>query len=165
LIREMPPTDSILESPADVLVCPVNMVPGVMGAGLAKAFADRWPTLKWLHRKAIQDHQIVLGNGDAVWLRDVKRPNISCLGIYLFPTKDDWRKPSKIEWIAAGLDSLEVFVVHASDPSYGDRRLRSVAIPALGAGLGGLPWATVRPLILSLCERYPAIDWTIYPPR
>jgi O-acetyl-ADP-ribose deacetylase (regulator of RNase III) len=56
-----------------------------------------------------------------------------------FPTKKHWRGASELEYIELGLRDL-VAVIR-------DRRIRSIAIPPLGAGLGGLAWRDVRPLI------------------
>ena len=56
-----------------------------------------------------------------------------------FPTKKHWRSPSKLEYIELGLRDL-VKIIH-------ERRIGSIAIPPLGAGLGGLAWRDVRPLI------------------
>ena len=59
--------------------------------------------------------------------------------IVYFATKDDWRRPSQLTWIAEGLPRLEAQL----------RRLGmiSVALPWLGCGLGGLRRQDVRPLI------------------
>ena len=56
-----------------------------------------------------------------------------------FPTKQNWLAPSKLEWIESGLKDLRRFLV--------ENHVGSVAIPALGAGLGGLDWTDVRALI------------------
>ena len=56
-----------------------------------------------------------------------------------FPTKDKWRGNSQIKWIVDGLQDLRRVLL--------EKRIKSVAIPALGAGNGGLKWAEVRPKI------------------
>ena len=53
-----------------------------------------------------------------------------------FPTKQDWRAPSRLEWIVSGLQDLRRFLL--------EEEVASVAIPALGAGNGGLDWPVVR---------------------
>ncbi len=53
-----------------------------------------------------------------------------------FPTKRHWRDPSRLEWVVDGLQDLRNFLI--SHP------VQSIALPALGAGLGGLPWPLVR---------------------
>lgn len=62
--------------------------------------------------------------------------------IILFPTKDHWRLKSRIEWIDQGLACLR--------DSYQKWGLKSIAMPQLGCGLGGLQWERVKPVI----ERY-----------
>lgn len=58
-----------------------------------------------------------------------------------FPTKRHWREPSRIENIGSGLQALvQVIQEHA---------IRSIAIPPLGCGLGGLDWQAVKPLIVA----------------
>ena len=56
-----------------------------------------------------------------------------------FPTKKHWSNPSKLEWIEDGLKDLRRFLIK--------QNVQSVAIPALGSGLGGLDWKDVRRLI------------------
>lgn len=56
-----------------------------------------------------------------------------------FPTKRHWRQPSRLEWIGEGVVDLRRGIL--------DRHIRSIAIPPLGCGLGGLAWEQVRPAI------------------
>lgn len=56
-----------------------------------------------------------------------------------FPTKRHWRGKSRIEDIEAGLVDLARVIR--------DKGIRSIAIPPLGCGLGGLAWNDVRPRI------------------
>ena len=53
-----------------------------------------------------------------------------------FPTQKHWRNPSKLEWIEGGLKDLR----HVIE----DRKIRSIALPPLGVGNGGLDWYEVR---------------------
>ena len=123
---------SIFDVAADALINPVNCV-GVMGAGLALAFKERFPHCWDPYSRACRE--MTPRPGTLLYVPPVaESPGIIC-----FPTKDDWRDPSRIQWIDDGLSFL---VAHAD--SWG---IRSVAIPQLGCGLGGLPWAEVRPVI------------------
>lgn len=74
-----------------------------------------------------------------------------------FPTKRHWRGNSRIEDIETGLFELldEIKV----------RGIRSIAIPPLGSGLGGLDWSRVRPLIEHALESVPAVAATVYEPH
>ncbi len=53
-----------------------------------------------------------------------------------FPTKKHWRHPSRMEWVRSGLQDL-VRVIR-------EERIRSIAMPPLGCGNGGLEWSQVR---------------------
>ena len=116
---------SIFDSKAQVLVCPVNCV-GVMGKGLAKEFDKKFPEFGIDYRRFCKSGHAKPGK--TVWIR----------GLYAAFTKDNWRNPSRIEWVA---DCLRGFEGRA----YSDR-LTSIAIPQLGCGCGGLDWADVEPL-------------------
>jgi O-acetyl-ADP-ribose deacetylase (regulator of RNase III) len=73
-----------------------------------------------------------------------------------FPTKIHWRGRSRLEYIASGLEAL-VSEIRA-------RRIRSIAIPPLGTGLGGLEWAEVRPLIDRALSELPDVEVEVYEP-
>ena len=91
-------TDSIFASDADALVCPVNTV-GVMGAGLAKAFDQRYPGAALTYYLCCETNRLEIGA--VLVAHDPKLA--SGRVIVFFPTKQDWRKPSRPEYIEAGL--------------------------------------------------------------
>jgi len=74
-----------------------------------------------------------------------------------FPTKKHWRGNSKIEDIEAGLKALR----HEVE----SRSIKSVALPPLGTGLGGLPWPAVRARILDALEPLVDVDVVVFEPR
>jgi O-acetyl-ADP-ribose deacetylase (regulator of RNase III) len=74
-----------------------------------------------------------------------------------FPTKRHWRGKSRIEDVEAGLDAL-VAEIRA-------RGIRSIAIPPLGAGLGGLPWPKVRALIEGAMAALPDVEVLLFEPK
>ena len=125
---------SIFESPARTHTNPVNCV-GVMGAGLARQFKSRYPEMYRNYRLMCETGLIRAGNL-WIWHPD-EGQSILC-----FPTKRHWRNPSRIEDIEAGLRQLARF--HAG------LGIESLALPALGCGLGGLHLSQVLPLM----ERY-----------
>lgn len=119
---------SILTSTADVIVIPVNTV-GVMGAGLAKAAAQKWPHVEraykdWCRRAKPRGGMLSIPFPD-------DRPS-ACL----LATKEHWRTPSRLEWVRSGLDWL-LMLTHG----------QSLALPMLGCGLGGLSERDVLPLV------------------
>ena len=73
-----------------------------------------------------------------------------------FPTKRHWRGKSRMEDIEAGLDALSQEIRQ--------RGIRSVAIPPLGSGLGGLDWTEVKPRIIAALAGLPNVDVLIFEP-
>lgn len=128
----------LFSSGAEALVDPVNCV-GVPGAGLALAF-------KRLYPKATKDYVDACRKGllfpGSVLVVASQKPPVKA--IVFFPTKNDWHEPSKIEDVIGGLKTL-ASAMTLSRPDIGlPAGIRSIAIPALGCGLGGLPWNAVR---------------------
>lgn len=126
---------NIFNSQMQALVCPVNCL-GIMGAGLAKQFRDEkgFEVQNSLYKENCNKGLLAPGSV-------LVAPTNSKSIIYL-ATKMDWRDPSKIEWIENGLYNLYRTLHHY--------KIGSVAIPALGAGLGGLPWPPIEMMILEL---------------
>lgn len=136
----------IFASKAEALVNPVNCE-GVMGKGLAKAFKDRWPLMFQTYQKQCRSGEIRVGQPACHIVDNLK--------IILFPTKDSWRNPSKIAYIDQGLRSLKEKLKAWS--------IQSLALPALGCGLGGLQWAEVKDLIVKWLGTE-SIDIEVYEP-
>lgn len=130
-------TTSIFDSDCQTLVNPVNCV-GVMGAGLAKQFKDRYPEMfeayrRTCNKKALQPGDFIMWGGHN-FSEPEKNKRILC-----FPTKVHWLHPSRPEYIREGLKAIRY--------EYEDLEITSIAMPALGCGLGGLKWDEVKPLI------------------
>lgn len=131
---------SIFESGCEAIVIPVNCV-GVAGKGLALAAKRRWPD--WFaDYKAHCDGRIRVGE-----VRFANRPIVPM--VFNFPTKDHWRDPSRHAWIRDGLLDLESKTrpTKATRDMEATDGIKSIAIPALGCGAGGLAWSSVRPFI------------------
>ena len=143
-------TGNILEDPSEVLVNTVNCA-GIMGKGLALEFKLRYLPMFTKYQEACSKKELLPGMV-WVWSTGEEQPKY----IFNFSTKDHWRSPSKLSWIKQGLDELlkqtKAF------------KVKSVAIPPLGCGLGGLDWNVVKPMIVYTCNRLPAVDWSIYEP-
>lgn len=122
---------------ADAIVIPTNRV-GVMGAGLARQAATRYPSLAAWYRNACATASPC---GTIHVYRQGERTLI-CL-----PTKDHWRESSDLDLMHDGLVALAAYT---RSFRYG-RSLRkpfgALAVPMLGCGLGGLAWGAVRPVI------------------
>ncbi len=134
----------IFESPAQVIVNTVNTV-GVMGKGLALSFKQRYPQMFDRYRIACEKKLLTIGK-----LMLFYEPDHWLL---LFPTKENWRNPSRLDYIEKGLMK---FV-----SSYADKNITSIAFPKLGCGNGELDWNDVRPLMEHYLKKLP-IDVYIY---
>lgn len=136
----------IFNSQCEALVNPVN-TRGVMGKGLALAFKNKYPAHFENYKRACQNGEMTTDK--VLAYQEINGPMIICLA-----TKADWRDSSKIEYVSAGLDDL-VNQIKALG-------IRSVAIPKLGCGLGGLDWNKVRPLIVEKMSSLDGINVEIY---
>jgi O-acetyl-ADP-ribose deacetylase (regulator of RNase III) len=119
-------TGDLFSANAEALVNAVNTV-GVMGKGVALAFRQRFPENFRAYVDACSRGEVEVGRMFVMDRGGFQRPR----WIINFPTKQHWRHPSRLEWIVEGLDDLRRVIV-AND-------IRTIAIPALGAGNGGLP--------------------------
>lgn len=141
----------ILKADAEALVNTVNCV-GVMGRGIALQFKKAYPENFKAYKAACDDKEVQPGQMFVVDLARICTPHF----IINFPTKRHWRGKSRLEDIQAGLKDL-IEVVKREN-------IRSVAIPPLGCGLGGLDWAEVRPLIVQAFEALPNVDALLFEP-
>lgn len=123
----------LFSSPAKILVNAVNTV-GVMGKGVALEFKKQYPEMFYRYKQLCEDHQLKTGNL-FLWKKEKK-------WVLLFPTKEHWRNPSKLEYIEAGLRKFA--------ENWDKLGADSFAFPRLGCGNGALNWDDVRPLM----ERY-----------
>ncbi len=142
---------NLLDATADALVNTVNEV-GVMGKGIALQFRDAFPESAREYERAAKAGNVRVGT---VLLSH----GGSLLGprwIIHFPTKKHWRNPSQLSWVRDGLLDL-VRVIKREG-------IRSVAIPPLGCGNGGLAWDDVRPEIERALADLPDLDVTVFEP-
>ncbi|MDR0391275.1 MAG: macro domain-containing protein [Planctomycetaceae bacterium] len=142
---------NILEIEADALVNTVNTV-GVMGKGIALQFKMAFPSMAEEYETACKQNSVHVGKMH-VWKNSLLSPQF----IINFPTKQHWRGNSKIEFIRDGLVDL-VRVIK-------ENNIRSIAIPALGCGLGGLLWEDVHKEIHKYFELLPDVTVFLFPPQ
>ncbi len=141
---------NLLEADVDALVNTVNTV-GVMGKGIALQFKNAFPENFEAYRRACEQETVRLGEMFVFETGTLGRPRL----IINFPTKQHWRARSRLPDIEAGLDALCAIVR--------EHELKSIAVPPLGCGSGGLDWADVLPSILTRLDELEAEVW-IYPP-
>ena len=138
---------NMFDTKYDAYINPVNCK-GVMGAGLALEFKYKYPINFEAYKVVcksgalkpggiyytVQDHTVIIN----------------------FATKDHWKDPSRIEWIEAGCNRLKDYL--KENP----HKIKNIAIPKLGCGLGGLNWNDVRYILLTSFEDLYNVDIYIY---
>ena len=145
----------IFASDAEVYVNPVNLF-GVMGAGLALEFKNEFPKM-FKEYKALSDKgETKFGNLHVYEVSEEENPDYEGLVIINFPTKSSWKNPSQLEYIKVGMEALINII---KEDGY-----QSVALPALGCGLGGLNWADVKKIIEEYCNQLPEVEFEVYEP-
>jgi O-acetyl-ADP-ribose deacetylase (regulator of RNase III) len=144
-------TGDILAEDAEALVNTVNCV-GFMGRGIALQFKKAWPENFQAYAAACRRNEIQPGRMFVFETGRVTNPRL----IVNFPTKRHWRGRSRMEDIESGLRSLVEEVR--------SRGIRSIAVPPLGAGLGGLEWAEVRPRIEEAMRDLPNVRVIVFEP-
>lgn len=142
----------ILKAEAEALVNTVNCV-GVMGRGIALQFRKAFPENFKAYKAACDRKELWMGK---VFVYDLGRlSNPRC--VINFPTKRDWRGKSRLEDVEAGLKSLAEEVCKWN--------IKSIAIPPLGCGLGGLNWHEVRPMIERIFGSLPDVHVLLFEPK
>lgn len=142
----------ILKADAEALVNTVNCV-GVMGRGIALQFKNAFPENFGVYARACQKKEVLPGKMFVYRTGTLTTPYF----IINFPTKRHWRGKSRLEDIDSGLQDLVDVIRH-----YG---IRSIAIPPLGSGLGGLDWSVVRSRIEAALAPLADVSIIIYEPN
>jgi O-acetyl-ADP-ribose deacetylase (regulator of RNase III) len=145
-------TGDILGSDAEALVNTVNCV-GIMGRGIALQFKNVFPENFRAYARACEHQEVRPGRMLVFENRKLNEPKY----IINFPTKRHWKGKSRLSDIDAGLVALRKEIE--------ERGIRSIAIPPLGSGLGGLNWADVRPRIEAALSDLPDVRVVLYEPK
>lgn len=143
---------NLLEADAEAIVNTVNTV-GVMGKGIALQFKQAWPENFKAYAKACKEGKVEPGRMFVFELGGMVNPRF----IINFPTKRHWRQKSRIEDVERGLKAL-VETIREHD-------IRSVAVPPLGCGNGGLAWSEVRPMIEQAFAELPDVRVLLFGPH
>jgi O-acetyl-ADP-ribose deacetylase (regulator of RNase III) len=144
-------TGNILDSNAQALVNTVNTV-GVMGKGIALQFKKAYVNNYKAYQKACKNNELQVGK---MFLTTDSNTTSGEKIIVNFPTKTDWRNPSEYKYIEDGLDNL-IEVIHVN-------KIKSIAIPPLGAGNGGLNWQNVKKIVEQKLAHLP-VNIYVYEP-
>jgi len=125
------PDLDIVTAATPALVNTVNCV-GVMGAGVALRFKQRWPSIMPPYQAACRAGEIRPGH---LWVRSLDKGQL----MVAMATKDHWRQPSHYGWVLQGLVRLKRFLETEGLPD--------CALPPPGCGHGGLEWSVVHEMV------------------
>lgn len=142
---------NLLNSKADALINAVN-TQGIMGKGIALQFKKKYPDMYKIYLESCRCKDLKIGKMQVIPLNGLEPP----FYIINFPTKEEWKNPSKMEYIENGLIDLIDVVISLN--------IRSMAIPALGCGNGGLEWSEVKIRIDKAFSLLPNVQFLLYEP-
>lgn len=145
-------TGDILKADAEAIVNTVNCV-GIMGRGIALQFKNAFPDNFKAYKVACDQDEVQPGKMFVFETQTFTNPKF----IINFPTKRHWRGKSRMEDIDSGLEALVAEIR--------ERGIRSIAIPPLGSGLGGLNWPEVRVRIEEALHGINDLDVIVYEPN
>lgn len=143
---------NLLQTDAEALVNTVNCI-GFMGKGIALQFKQAWPENFDCYARACNAGEVRPGR---MFIFDTGRM-VNPKYIINFPTKRHWRGGSRIEDIESGLKALVEDVKRLG--------IRSIAVPPLGCGNGGLDWGDVGPLIRRAFDAVPDVKALVFSPK
>jgi O-acetyl-ADP-ribose deacetylase (regulator of RNase III) len=142
----------LLKADSEAIVNTVNCV-GVMGKGIALQFKQRWPQNFKAYEAACKRKELRPGKMFIYDLGEWSKPRF----IVNFPTKIHWRGDSKVEYVEAGLRDLVGQMKRLG--------VRSISLPPLGCGNGGLDWNVVKQLVAAAFRDYPEIQVDLFEPK
>jgi O-acetyl-ADP-ribose deacetylase (regulator of RNase III) len=142
---------NLVEAQTEALVNTVNEV-GVMGKGIALMVREAFPESARIYQQACERGEVRVGRVLVTQNKALFGP----LWIIHFPTKRHWRHPSRLEWIREGLKDLARVIR--------EHGIKSVALPPLGCGSGGLEWSQVRWEIEMALAAVQDVDVIVYEP-
>jgi len=142
---------NLLEAPVEAVVNTVNTV-GVMGKGIALMFKERFPENTKAYETACRAGTVRVGSMFVTPGMELGGPR----WIINFPTKENWRNPTKLKWVESGLEDLKRVIR--------DNGIRSIAIPPLGCGNGGLDGNVVGPVVEDALRDLEGVEVVVYEP-
>jgi O-acetyl-ADP-ribose deacetylase (regulator of RNase III) len=142
---------NLLEAPTEAIVNTVNTV-GVVGKGLALMFKQAFPQNFQRYAQACKRKEVRVGQMFVTEHLALGGPR----WIINFPTKQHWRDPSQLQWVIDGWQDLRRVIEI--------KGIRSVALPPLGCGQGGLDWDVVRPEIERALGSLRNVDVLVFEP-
>lgn len=135
----------------EAVVNTVNTV-GIMGKGIALMFKERFPENFEAYSRACKNKEVRIGHMFVTENKELFGPRL----IINFPTKTHWRVRTRLNWLQEGMNDLVRTIE--------EENIRSIAIPPLGCGNGGLEWHAVKPVIVAALDGVADLDARIYEP-
>jgi len=145
-------TGDILREDAEAIVNTVNCV-GVMGRGIALQFKKAYPDNFKAYAAACKKEEVQPGRMCVYRNEGMLNPHY----IINFPTKRHWRWKSRMEDVEAGLEALAQVIR--------ENNIKSIAVPPLGCGLGGLVWSEVKARIEGVLAPLNDVTVIVYEPK
>ncbi len=142
---------NLLEADVEALVNTVNTV-GVMGKGIALMFKEAFPENFRAYANACKRDEVQIGRMFVTDRGGLLIPR----WIINFPTKQHWRQKARMESVNEGLCDLRRVIA--------ENKIRSVAVPPLGCGDGGLRWSQVRAVIEEALSALEDVEVVVYAP-
>ncbi len=142
---------NLLEADVEALVNTVNTV-GVMGKGIALMFKEAFPENFRAYANACKRDEVQIGRMFVTDRGGLLIPR----WIINFPTKQHWRQKARMESVNEGLCDLRRVIA--------ENKIRSVAVPPLGCGNGGLRWSQVRAVIEEALSDLEDVEVVVYEP-
>lgn len=145
--------NDLFESGCEVLVNAVNVI-GAMGAGLARQFGLRYPRMYDLYKEDCRNHKLSVGK-----MHTYRNPDDTgrYKWIVNFPTMHFPGEITRRATLEEGFVSLESFIR--------DNNIKSIAIPALGGGIGRFPFSDLVPIVEAFSARLPGLKIKLYEPQ
>lgn len=144
-------TGNILQEQTDAIINTVNCV-GIMGRGIALQFKQMYPENFKAYKQACDKGEVEPGKMFIYNSGLLFNPKY----IINFPTKRHWKGKSRIQDIKSGLVALKDDIINY--------KIKSIAIPPLGCGLGGLNWDEIKPIIEQVLGDLQDVKIVIYEP-
>jgi O-acetyl-ADP-ribose deacetylase (regulator of RNase III) len=144
----------LLQQQVDAIVNAVNCA-GIMSKGIALQFKNEWPQNHKAYVSACKREEVCLGKMFVCEIGDLLQPQPKF--IINFPSKKHWRSKSKLADIESGLQDLVKQI--------NKLQIKSIAIPPVGCGLGGLNWNIVKPLMQKYLAELSNVEILIFEPN
>ena len=115
---------------------------GAMGKGIALQFKERFPKMYIEYKELCKKRLFSLGN---IYIYNYNHGTIFNLG-----TQINWKTKADINAIENSLNKMLSYALQ--------NNISKIALPKIGAGLGGLDWRDVKFVINKVAKNYPKID-------